>query len=32
MLREKKHENEDMIKTEARKIWSDHVSFTLDPK
>ena len=25
----KKHESEDMIKTEARKTWSDHVHFTL---
>ena len=25
----KKHESEDMIKTEAIKIWSDHVNFTL---
>ena len=25
----KKHECEDMIKTEARKTWSDHVNFTL---
>ena len=23
----KKHESEDMIKTEAWKTWSDHVSF-----
>ena len=25
----KKHESEDMIKTEARKTWSDHANFTL---
>ena len=32
IIKQTKHGSEDMIKTEARKTWSDRVNFTLRNK